>query len=218
MPEIDPTKASELAVRAGLSFSAVQAQRLADFTQLLQKWNAVHNLTAIRSSAAVETLHLLDSLAIVAPLRRLCTKADARLLDVGSGGGLPGIPLAIACPDLRLTLLDASRKKCAFLTQVRVELRLSNVEVVHARVERWRAPPYDVIVSRAFSSLRDFVTLTRHLLADPGFWLAMKGPALEREVPALPENVTVSESLQIEVPGLMATRTIAVLRPVKRGE
>lgn len=217
-PEIDPSRAAALADRVGLSFRAEQAQRLAGFARLLRNWNAVHNLTAIRAEEAVETHHLLDSLAIVAPLRRLCPKCDARLIDVGSGGGLPGIPVAIACPELRVTLLDSSRKKCAFLTQARVDLQLKNVEVVHARVEQWRAPPFDVIVSRAFASLHDFVVLTRHLLDAEGIWLAMKGPTYERETGELPPGITIAEVLPLRVPGLNATRNAVVLRKASRDE
>jgi 16S rRNA (guanine527-N7)-methyltransferase len=212
LPDLDPGTAAALAARVGLAFSAAQARQLAHFAHLLQKWNAVHSLTAHRSTAAIETHHLLDSLALVPVLQRLCDRPAGRLLDVGSGGGLPGIPIAIACPALRVTLLDANRKKCAFLTQARIELPLANVEVVHARVEQWRAPPFDVIVSRAVASLRDFVALTRHLLDDRGSWLAMKGPAVEQETGNLPPAIALSEVVPLEVPGLAAVRNVVVLR------
>jgi 16S rRNA (guanine527-N7)-methyltransferase len=137
---------------------------------------------------------------------------------VGSGGGLPGVPLALACPNLSVTLLDAVQKKCAFLTQVKIELRQSNLQVVHARVERWRAPPFAVIVARAFASLRDFVTVSRHLLAQGGVWLAMKGPGLEPELADLPDGIVVDEVIPLTVPGLAETRRLVVLRQRPGGE
>ncbi len=196
----------------GVEITAEQARQLADFSGLLQKWSVVHNLTAIRAIDEIATHHLLDSLAVVPLIRKVCVKPGARLLDVGSGGGLPGIPIAVACPEVQVTLLDAVKKKCAFLTQARVELRLKNVEIAHARVEQWRAQPFDVIVARAFSSLRDFVEWTRHLLRSDGVWLAMKGPALAREAADLPPSVELSDLVRVEVPGLNETRNIAVLR------
>lgn len=214
--ETSTADAQALAARVGLTFTTRQSRQLADFALLLQKWNAVYNLTAIRTAAAIETHHLLDSLALVVPLRRCCDKSGAKLLDVGSGGGLPGIPLAIACPDLRVTLLDANGKKCAFLTQARVELGLANVEVVHARVERWAGPRFDLVVARAFSSLRDLVALTRHLISENGVWLAMKGAGFVREADPLPEGVTIVEVLALDVPGLKAARNVVVLRMAVR--
>ena len=200
------------AAQLGVALNDEQGRRLAGFAHLLLKWSAVHNLTAIRSIADVQSHHLLDSIAIVPHLRRVCGKPHARLLDVGSGGGLPGIPIAIACPEFALTLLDASRKRCAFLLQAGVELRLANVEVAHARVEQWRAPPFDIIVARAFSSLRDLVAMTRHLLHQDGAWIAMKGPAFEPETADLPQGVAIAEAVQLEVPGLGARRNLIVLR------
>jgi 16S rRNA (guanine527-N7)-methyltransferase len=197
----------------GVALSAEQARQLAEYSRLLVRWNAVHNLTAIRSAKAIESHHLLDSLAVVPLLRALAGKPNARLLDVGSGGGLPGIPIAVACEGLQVTLLDALKKRCAFLTQVRLELRLANVEVVHARVEQWQAAPFDLIVSRAFSSLPDFVRLTHHLLCAEGAWLAMKGPAVEREEINLPPGVAISDIVRVDVPGLNETRNLVVLRP-----
>jgi 16S rRNA (guanine527-N7)-methyltransferase len=196
-----------------VAIDARQAQRLCDFAHLLLKWSAVHNLTAIRAAERVATHHLLDSLAVVPHLRRIGGRSALRVLDVGSGGGLPGIPIAIALPDLDVTLLDANRKKCAFLTQARVDLGISNLSVVHARVEQWQGPRFDIIVSRAFSSLREFVEFTRHLIAADGAWLAMKGCAALRELVAPPPATTVSEVVELAVPGLDAERSIVVLRP-----
>lgn len=197
----------------GVALSAEQARQLAEYARLLVRWNAVHNLTAIRSAQAIESRHLLDSLAVVPLVRALAGKPNAHLLDVGSGGGLPGIPIAVACEGLQVTLLDALKKRCAFLTQVRLELRLANVEVVHARVEQWQAAPFDLIVSRAFSSLLDFVRLTRHLMGADGAWLAMKGPAVEHEEINLPPGVAISDIVRVDVPGLSETRNLVVLRP-----
>lgn len=195
-----------------VALSAVQVQQFALYNQLLFRWNAIHNLTAIASPDEVITHHLLDSLALVAPLRRIIAKGT-RVLDVGSGGGLPGIPLAIACPDLAITVLDAAQKKCAFLTQVRVELQLANLEVVHARVEQWHAPRFDAVVSRAFASLRDFVALTAHLLSPQGVWLAMKGPGAVAETADLPATVAAAEVVPLVVPGLREARNLVILRP-----
>ncbi|MGE5337572.1 MAG: 16S rRNA (guanine(527)-N(7))-methyltransferase RsmG [Gemmatimonadota bacterium] len=193
----------------------MQAQQLASYARLLLKWSAVHNLTAIRGVGDVETHHVLDSLAVVPLVRRATRGSGVRVLDVGSGAGLPGIPLAVARPDAHVCLLDASQKRCAFLTQARLELQLANVDVVHARVEKWRASAFDVIVSRAFACLREFILLTRHLLLPGGVWIAMKGPAYQREVLELPAGIGVREVVRLEVPGLGADRYAIVLHPTE---
>src|SRR5450631_2822524 len=166
------------ALVAGLSALELDADiaaraRLSQYIALLDKWNRTHNLTAIRDPAQMITHHLLDSLAV---LPHLPAGAAVRAIDVGSGGGLPGIPLAIARPDLRMTLLDSNRKKTAFLEQAAIELPLANVEVIASRVEDF-APRilFDAVISRAYSSLATFVGETRHLLAPRGQWFAMKG-------------------------------------------
>lgn len=197
----------------GVAIDAQQARRLCDFAHLLLKWNAVHNLTAIRAADRVLTHHLLDSLAIVPCLQRVARRHAPRVLDVGSGGGLPGIPIAIACPHYDVTLLDSNRKKCAFLTQARVDLGISNLSVVHARVEQWHAPLFDIIVSRAFATLGKLVGLTRHLVASDGAWLAMTGPAGERQAVEPPAGTALSEVVRLAVPGLDAQRNVVVLRP-----
>lgn len=216
-PDLDPRALQAAAAALDVALSDVQAAQLAAYARLLLRWNDTHNLTAIRDIDEVITHHLMDSLALVAPLRRLGLTA-ARLLDVGTGGGLPGVPLALSCPELSVTLLDAVQKKCAFLTQVKIELRQPNLEVVHARVERWQAPPFAVIVARAFASLRDFVTVSRHLLAPDGVWLAMKGPGLEPELTDLPDGIVVDEIVPLTVPGLAETRRLVVLRQAIGGE
>ncbi len=212
-PEFDPARIIELAARLGVELEAVQAQRLATYARLLLKWSAVHNLTAIRAAGDVETRHVLDSLAIVPLVKRAARGRGVRVLDVGSGAGLPGVPIAVACPDVHVALVDAVQKKCAFLTQVGLELPLANIEVVHARVENWHAPAFDIIVSRAFSSLREFILLTRHLLSPGGVWIAMKGPAYEREARDVPAGVRIQEVVRLEVPGLGEARTAILVRP-----
>jgi 16S rRNA (guanine527-N7)-methyltransferase len=206
---------AELAAGAkvlGVELSAEQADRLAGYAGLLQRWNAVYNLTAIDSPPDVLTHHLLDSLSIVPHLLRKLDLQSARILDVGSGGGLPGIPLAIAAPALHVTLLDKVGKKTAFQLQAKVELGLSNVEVAQSRVEDFRpARPFDVIVSRAFAALGEFVTLTERLLATSGFWAAMKGPAATGELTGLLAKVRVTEDIPLTVPGLAAERRLLIL-------
>jgi 16S rRNA (guanine527-N7)-methyltransferase len=158
------------------------------------------------------THHLLDSLSIVPHLLKKIDGQSTRVLDVGSGGGLPGIPLAITAPGLHITLLDKVGKKAAFLLQAKVELGLANVEVVHGRVEDYRpAQPFDAIVSRAFAALGDFVALTGHLLAPAGFWAAMKGPAADDERAVLPAAVRVTDDIPLTVPGLAAERRLLIL-------
>ena len=188
-----------------------QLQRLADYASLLARWNAVHNLTAIRSGEDVLTHHLLDSLALVPEFLRITGGAAVRVLDVGSGGGLPGLVLAIAAPRVRLTLVDAVQKKCAFLTQARLDLRLDNVEVVHSRVEALRMAPFEVIVSRALTTLAQFVAWTRHLLTPAGCWLAMKGKLPEDELAALPPDVRAT-AVRLVVPGLKEQRHLIEMR------
>lgn len=213
-PEGGPQPADIAAGVAGLGIEldAQAVRRLADFGRLLARWNAVHNLTAIRSPVEVLTHHLLDSLALVPPLVRLSQGRAVRVLDVGAGGGLPGIPLAIARPEVDVTLVDAVQKKVAFITQAQLELRLRNARALHARVETLKLPPFDFITSRAFASLRDFVTLTRGQLAPGGWWLAMKGVVPHQEMAELPEGIAVQDVLELAVPGLAEARHLVVLR------
>lgn len=195
----------------GVVLSRPQIHQLDDYAQLLMRWNSVHNLTAIRSNRELLTHHLLDSLAIVPHVVRLMAGEPARVLDVGSGGGLPGIVLAIAEPSLRLTLVDAVQKKCAFLTQARLELRLLNVEVVHGRVEALKLPAQDIIVARALGALATIVAWTGHLLKPGGCWLVMKGKRPDDELSALPPGVTAA-ALPLRVPGLDEQRHLIVMR------
>jgi 16S rRNA (guanine527-N7)-methyltransferase len=180
--------------------------KLAQYLRLLDKWNTVYNLTAIREMSKAVSVHLLDSLAVTKYLN------GTRLLDVGSGAGLPGIPLAVARPDLAVTLLDSNHKKTAFLIQAAGELRLENVQVVCHRIESWRPQEkFDFIISRAFSELTDFVSPTRHLLAPGGVFAAMKGLLPYEEIERLPPEFRVKELHKLSVPGLNADRHLVLV-------
>ena len=197
--------------------SEAQAARLLDYLELIQKWNKVYNLTAVRNPADMLTHHLLDSLAVVAPLQHQLQARHhggpaAQLLDVGAGAGLPGVVLAICCPQLRVTCVDAVAKKVAFVRQVQATLGLANLQALHARVESL-CGTYDVVCSRAFASLADFVRGTRQLLAPGACWLAMKGQYPADEVAALPPEAKVFHVEQLQVPGLDAQRCIVWIAP-----
>jgi len=177
------------------------------YVALLEKWNRTYNLTAVRDPQDMVTRHLLDSLAIAPYL------SGQRVLDIGSGPGLPGIPLAIARPDLSFTLLDANAKKTRFMTQVVGELALNNVEVVQNRVENYRpVQKFDTLVSRAFASIADMLNGAQHLCAPHGRYLAMKGAYPEAELAAVPPGFAC-EVVALQVPGLGAKRHLAILRP-----
>lgn len=187
--------------------------RLERYLGLLAKWNAAYNLTAVRDPAQMRAQHLADCLAVVEPLRRqLGNLSPARLLDVGSGGGLPGVVLAIAEPSWEVTCVDAVGKKVAFIRQVAGELALPNLHAEHARVETLRIAPFDVITARAFASLADFIGLTRTLLAPEGVWMAMKGKRPDDELAMLPSGVTAFHVEPLAVPGLTAERCLVWLR------
>lgn len=182
-------------------------ERLLDYLALLVKWNRAFNLTAVREPAQMLTRHILDSLAILPWVQ------GERLLDVGSGAGLPGIPLAMARPQLQVVLLDSNGKKARFLRQAQLELGLSNVEVAEARVEAYAATaPFDLITSRAFARLKDFVELTQPLLAPSGRWLAMKGRLDENELAEISSNGLQLQHHRLTVPGLDAERHLIDIR------
>lgn len=189
----------------GLDFPEEKQEKLLAFRDLLLKWNKVYNLTALRDPEQAIAHHLLDSLAILPHV------GAGALLDVGSGGGLPGIPLAIANPALVVTLVDTVQKKTTFLQQAAIQLALQNVAVHHARVEEMRGQ-YAQISSRAFAELGLFVSLTRHLLAPGGRWLAMKGLRPDEEIRALPADVAVESIIPLSVPGLDAERHLIILK------
>ena len=193
----------------------MQLDQLLDYLDLIQKWNKVYNLTAVRDPAEMVTHHLLDSLAVVAPLRRqldvMGADGAAQLLDVGSGAGLPGVVIAICLPQLVVHCVDTVAKKAAFLNQVAVTLRLANLRSVHARVENLTGQ-YDVISSRAFASLADFTAWSGAALKKGGTWLAMKGQHPQEEIHALEPGIEVFHVEQLTVPGLAAQRCIVWMR------
>lgn len=206
------------AAELGLGLSEAQIGRLLDYLALIQKWNQVYNLTAVRDPAEMLTHHLLDSLAVVAPLRQQLAgrqPADGqgfRLLDVGSGAGLPGVVLAICCPDLAVSCVDTVAKKATFIQQAALALKLPNLRGLHARVENL-ADRYDVVSSRAFASLADFTHWSSEALAPGGIWMAMKGKHPADELAQLPAGVEVFHVEQLSVPGLEAERCIVWLKP-----
>jgi 16S rRNA (guanine527-N7)-methyltransferase len=207
----------------GLALSEVQITQLLDYQALIQKWTQVYNLTAVRDPAEMMTHHLLDSLAVIAPLRAMqarLAQADGqvspttptRLLDVGSGAGLPGVVIAICCPDIAVDCVDTVAKKAAFVQQAAVALKLSNLRGLHARVENL-TDKYPIISARAFASLVDFTRWSQAALAEQGVWLAMKGKHPADEIAALPAETQVFHVEPLQVPGLDAERCIIWLRP-----
>ncbi|MDO9422095.1 MAG: 16S rRNA (guanine(527)-N(7))-methyltransferase RsmG [Herminiimonas sp.] len=198
-----------------LNLSDSQITKLIDYLELMSKWNSVYNLTAVRDPVQMVTQHLLDSLAAVSAF-----DGAKNVLDVGAGGGLPGIVLAIwaaeAQPEMRVSMIDTVHKKTAFLTQAKAELGLSNVSVYTARVEQFEAPKkFDVITSRAFAELGDFVNWSGHLLADGGEFIALKGVSPDTEVAHLPAGWTVKEVRALQVPTLQAERHLIFIERAK---
>lgn len=190
----------------GLPLSEAQQQLLLDYIALLQKWNKVYNLTAVREPENMLYQHLLDSLAVLPHL------GAGRLLDVGTGGGLPGIVLAIARPELDITLLDSNQKKTTFLRQACIELGLKNVKVECMRVDDYQPTPlFDMVISRAFSDLVEFVRLSARLCRSGGVLLAMKGVYPHDELAQLPEQFQQHEVVSLNVPGLEAQRHLVIL-------
>jgi 16S rRNA (guanine527-N7)-methyltransferase len=201
-----------------LSLSDAQQVQLLAYMDLIGKWTKVYNLTAVRDANEMLTHHLLDSLAVVAPLRRELAKlvlpegqTQLSLLDVGAGAGLPGIVIAITCPEILVTCVDTVAKKAAFIQQVAATLKLPNLKGLHARVESLTRP-YDVVCSRAFASLVDFTAWSKSALASHGVWMAMKGKHPDQELAVLPEGVKVFHVEQLQVPGLDAERCIIWMR------
>ena len=219
----------------GLPLASEQQTQLLDYMDLIGKWTRVYNLTAVRDANEMLTHHLLDSLAVIAPLRRELAKlkgpmldgsleqgaatpnltktspAKFSLLDVGAGAGLPGVVIAITCPDVSVTCVDTVAKKAAFIQQAAVTLKLSNLQGLHARVENL-TQSYDVVCSRAFASLLDFTTWSKPSLASHGVWMAMKGKHPSQELEALPDKVSVFHVEQLHVPSLDAERCIVWMR------
>jgi 16S rRNA (guanine527-N7)-methyltransferase len=190
----------------GIELGEERIVKLLDYLALLRKWNKVYNLTAIREKDEMVSLHLLDSLAVLPHLW------EGRWLDVGCGGGVPGLVLAIARPDWEFTLLDSNTKKTSFVQQAAIELGLKNVSVHSGRVERWNAPcKFDGIISRAFAELSEFFQLTRHLLAPNGHWAAMKGQP-EPELGKIPAGCEIERVIGLHVPGLNAARSLVIAK------
>ena len=199
------------ATELGLSLSDAQFEQLLGYLALIQKWNKVYNLTAVRDPQEMLTHHLLDSLTAVAPLVRHTKGQPAKVLDVGSGGGLPGIVLAICRPELDVSCVDTVGKKAAFIQQVAASLKLPNLRGIHARVETL-SEPFDVVCCRAFASLPDFVNWSRGALAEQGVWMAMKGKHPQAEIDGLPADVQVFHVEPLTVPGLDVERCMVWMR------
>ena len=200
------------AAQLQLDLSDRQLDQLLTYVGLIAKWNKVYNLTAVRDPDEMLVQHLFDSLAAVGPLRRQARGRAIRLLDVGSGAGLPGVVFAICCPEVQVECVDTVGKKAAFIQQAAAQLQLPNLRGVHDRVENL-AGPYDVICSRAFASLPDFVAWSGSALAEQGVWLAMKGKVPESEIAEVPRAAEVFHVEQLQVPDLSAERCIVWLRP-----
>lgn len=201
-----------------VSLSAHQVAQLLTYQDLIGKWNKVYNLTAVRSPDEMLRHHLLDSLAVLPALARHLSSAGftdgkvARLLDVGSGAGLPGVVLAVCCPHLQVTCVDTVGKKTAFIQQAASTLQLTNLKAVNARVETLKGADFDVVCSRAFASLVDFTSWSHAALSPTGVWMAMKGKHPADELAVLPPNISLFHVEQLKVPGLDAERCLLWLR------
>ncbi|MEG0965670.1 MAG: 16S rRNA (guanine(527)-N(7))-methyltransferase RsmG [Pseudomonas sp.] len=208
--QVTPQHAEELSTGArqlGVELSEAQHAQLLAYLALLIKWNKAYNLTAVRDPDEMVSRHLLDSLSVMPFIH------SERWLDVGSGGGMPGIPLAILHPDKKVTVLDSNGKKTRFLTQVKLELKLDNLTVIHKRVEEFQPQqPFSGIVSRAFSSMENFTNWTRHLGDEQTQWLAMKGLHPADELVALPADFRVDSEQALTVPGCQGQRHLLILR------
>ena len=199
----------EGAQQLGVILTEQQQQQLLQYLGLLIKWNKAYNLTAVRNPDEMVSRHLLDSLSVV----QYVEQYGNDWLDVGSGGGMPGVPLAIIFPERKFTLLDSNGKKTRFLTQVKLELKLDNLEVIHNRVEAFTpAGAFSGIISRAFSSLADFTNWTRHLGDTNSHWLAMKGVHPDDELQALPEDFRLDSCQILKVPGCQGQRHLLILQ------
>jgi len=195
-----------------LAATETQIVALVRYLELLERWNATYNLTAVRDPAEMRVQHLADCLAVITPLRRQL--AQGRLLDVGSGGGLPGVVVAVMLPAVDVTCVDSVGKKAAFIRQAAGTLNLPNLRAVHSRIENLREPSFDVVTARAFASLAHFIALTRPCLLDAsGVWLAMKGRTPNDEIAALAPDIDVFHVEPLSVPGLDAQRCLVWMRP-----
>ena len=206
---------SAAASSLGLALSDAVLARLMGYLDLLQRWNRVYNLSALRDPDEMLSHHLIDCLAVLPPLQRHAAGRPLRILDVGSGGGLPGVVLAAVHPSWQVRCVDSVSKKSSFIRQVAAELRLSNLQGLHSRVENLdpKDGHYDVITSRAFASLADFTALSQPVLAGQGVWMAMKGKSTSDEQAQLPPGVQVFHVEQLQVPGLDAQRCLVWMQP-----
>ncbi|MEQ1684565.1 MAG: 16S rRNA (guanine(527)-N(7))-methyltransferase RsmG [Burkholderiaceae bacterium] len=216
-PDASAVSLREALVEVGralaLDLTDSQLDTLLAYLALLQRWNATYNLTAVRDPAQMLTQHLADCLAVIGPLRRhFPADQSRRVLDVGSGGGLPGVVIAALNPGVHVTCVDTVGKKAAFIRQAAGELGLKNLFAEHVRVEQLKAAPFDLIVSRAFASLVDFTRLTRPHLLPGGAWMAMKGKMPGDEMAQLPADLTVFHVEHLNVPGLQAERCLVWIR------
>jgi len=201
----------EAAGRLGVALSGKQRHQLLDYLALLERWNRTYNLTAVREPAGMLTQHVVDCLAAVPALRRTASDRK-RVLDVGSGGGLPGIVWAVVEPERDITCVDSVGKKAAFIRQAALALGLGNVTAMHGRVEQLTRTAFDMATSRAFASLSDFVSLTDPLVAPTGLWLAMKGKLPLEEISHLPRRFDAFHVEHLDVPGLDAERCLIWVR------
>lgn len=211
-PEAEAIRGVAAALQLELDDGQIAA--LAAYLDLLQRWNATYNLTAVRDPAEMLTQHLADCLSVVPALAQWLAghPGAGRLLDVGSGGGLPGVVLAVTLPQLQVTCVDTVGKKAAFIRQVALERRLANLEALHGRVEALRDRGFDLVVSRAFASLADFVRLTERCLKPHGVWVAMKGKRPADEIAQVPTGIDVFHVEPLHVPGLDADRCLVWMR------
>ena len=211
------SRLQDAARQLDLELTEPQRAKLLAYLDLIAKWNKVYNLTAVRDPEEMLVQHLFDSLAAVDPLRRHTEGRAIRLLDVGSGAGLPGVVFAICCPEIQVDCVDTVGKKAAFVQQAAAQLQLPNLRGVHDRVENL-AGPYDVVSSRAFASLPDFVSWSGGALAERGVWLAMKGKYPDQEIAELPQEAELFHVEQLSVPELAAERCIVWMRKRTRAE
>lgn len=214
MPLPDAAGVVAAARSVGLTTDERQAAQLLRYLALLQHWNATYNLTAVRDPEAMWTQHLLDCMAALPPVQaRLADRPRPRVLDVGSGGGMPGLVWAVLWPAADITCIDTVGKKAAFVRQAAGQLGLANLHALQGRVEQAHLPAFDLVTCRAFASLADFTRLSRHLLGPGGCWLALKGRRPDDEIASLPPEVTMFHVEPLQVPGLDAARCLVWMRP-----
>jgi len=203
-------KLSRLLAEAGISLSDQQQQQLVAYVEMLHKWNKAYNLTSVRDPNEMLVRHILDSIVVAPHLQ------GTRFIDVGTGPGLPGIPLSIVRPESHFTLLDSLGKRVRFLRQVQHELKLTNIEPVQSRVEDFPAePPFDGVISRAFASLNDMVSWCHHLPGDAGRFYALKGQLPEDEIALLPAGLDVESIVELKVPHLEGERHLVIVKANK---